>query len=491
MIATFISHISKNFFRSSSLGKLMTAKIALGLIAFVVVVYSVAAGFALEMILVNDLKQTNPVGFLNGLLIYYFISEFIMRYFIQSLPALDAQPYLHLPIARSKITNFLLGRSMVHVMNVFIFLLFTPFALSAVANAYGIAQAWMWLLSLWFISLTNHFIVLLFKKSLDHNVWGLLVIIVVSGALAASNYFGWFTLSTVSEMVFGTTLQGYWITLVFFLQVVLLYAIAYRFFIKRLYPEELSVDENQSFHSSNWTFLQKFGLTGSFIKLELKLIFRNKRSREVFFLSIVFFFQALIFYLIIKDHTAYGTFLFLGVICSGLFMINYGQFLFSWQGAHFDFTLTQPASIRLYVESKYWLLISFTVLWFLFSIPFVYIGWHILLVNFVATLFNVGINIFVVMNMAMWGAKRIDLKHSGTLNYEGMGAAQWVMGIPIFASPYIFYLPFSLMGHPILGLVSVGIAGLIGIVFHRKLIDITSQRLFDMRYNMSSDFRKD
>ena len=66
-----------------------------------------------------------------------------------------------------------------------------------------------------------------------------------------------------------------------------------------------------------------------------------------------------------------------------------------------------------------------------------------------------------------------------------------VEGIPVFASPYVFYLPLSLMGYPILGLVCVGIAGLIGIVFHRKVIDITSKRLSDMRYVMASDFRKD
>jgi hypothetical protein len=171
--------------------------------------------------------------------------------------------------------------------------------------------------------------------------------------------------------------------------------------------------------------------------------------------------------------------------------MNYGQFLFSWQGDHFDFTLTQPTSIRQFVESKYWLLASTTALWFLFSIPFVFLGWQYLLVNLVGSLYNIGINIFVVMNMSMWGAKRIDLKHPGSINLEGIGAAQWVMGIPLAASPYLFYLTFSLMGYPVIGIVSVGLAGLIGIVFRKKLIDFTSQRLSNMRHGMASNFRKD
>jgi hypothetical protein len=179
------------------------------------------------------------------------------------------------------------------------------------------------------------------------------------------------------------------------------------------------------------------------------------------------------------------------MICSGFFIMNYGQFSFSWQGSHFDFMLIQPTPLRGFVESKYWLLMSTTAVWFLCSIPFVYLGWHFLLINLAASLYNIGINTFVAMNLSMWGAKKIDLRHPGSLNLEGIGAAQWTMAIPLIATPYLFYLPFSLMGYPILGFAAVGAAGLIGIVFRKPLIAITSKRLFDRRYIMSSNFRKD
>lgn len=95
------------------------------------------------------------------------------------------------------------------------------------------------------------------------------------------------------------------------------------------------------------------------------------------------------------------------------------------------------------------------------------------------------------MNMSMWGAKKIDLKHPGSLNFEGIGAAQWLMGIPLIASPYIFYIPFSLMGYPILGLVSVGMAGLTGIILQKANIKFTTQRLSNKRHLMASNFRRD
>jgi hypothetical protein len=251
------------------------------------------------------------------------------------------------------------------------------------------------------------------------------------------------------------------------------------------------VQENKTFHSANWIFLQNFGLIGSWINLELKLIFRNKRSREVFFLHVVFLLGAFVTYTYIKNQSAYGTYLLCGIICSGFFTMNYGQFLFSWQGSHFDFMLIQPTSLRAFVESKYWIMVLTTAVWFLCSIPFVFLGWHFLLINLAASMYNIGINTFVVMNMSMWSVKKIDLKHPGAINLEGIGAAQWAVAIPLIVSPYVFFLPFSVLGYPIAGVIAVGAAGLIAVVFHKTLIGITTRRFFNMRYIMSSNFRKD
>jgi hypothetical protein len=117
--------------------------------------------------------------------------------------------------------------------------------------------------------------------------------------------------------------------------------------------------------------------------------------------------------------------------------------------------------------------------------------WNFPVVFFACALFNVGINSFVIMNMALWGPKKIDLTRGGAFNTEGVGAAQWLMSIPILAGPFVFYLPFSLMGYPTAGIVAIGTAGLTGIVFHHKLIDFTARRLSGMRYTLAANFRKE
>jgi len=488
---TFLSHLYKSFARSSSVGRDTALQIALGVIALALIGYSLALGIALERIITITLNEADPVTFLNGLLVYYLIGEFITRYFLQSLPALQAQPYLHLPVPRSKIANFLVGRSLVHVINVFVFLLFTPFAFGPVAKAYGIGQAWAWLLSIWFLSLINHFALILLGRKVGQNPWTIFAFFFVSAFLASADHFGLLQLSDASQRLFGMALQDYSVAGILFLSVALFYYLVYRSFVNKLYMEDLSVRENQGFHLRKCEFLQRFGLGGAWANLELKLILRNKRSRELLIMHGVFLLLPLGFYTNAKNPEAYGTFLFFAVVSSGFFTMNYGQFLFGWQGAHFDFTLVQPTSIRQFVESKYWLLASFVVVWFFLSIPYVFLGWRFLLINLAGALYNVGINSFVVMNMSMWGVKKVDLKHPGALNLQGIGAAQWLMGFPLIAGVYVIYIPFSLMGYPISGLVAVGLTGLVGMVLRDVTIDFTARRLFDKRHLMASNFRKD
>lgn len=464
------------------------------MLTFIVVAlvgYSLALGFALEKIITNTLNQKNPIAFLNGLLIYYFFAGFITRFFLQSLPVLEAQPYLHLPVPRRKIVNFLIGRSLVHVINVSVFLLFTPFALSIVAETYGLGQAFTWLLSIWFMSLINHFLVILTKTNVAQSFSKLIIFLIIFSLVAYADFHGWIKLTQASEKLFNYAFRGYTLIVSLALLTLLLYYVVYRTFINKLYPQEIGVQEHQTFQSANWRFLERFGLLGAWANLELKLIFRNKRSRELILMHTVFLLLPLGFYSYSKNHDSYGSLLFFGMISSGFFAMNYGQFLFSWQAGHFDFTLTQPTSIRQFVVSKYWLLAITTVLWFLCSIPYVFLGWHFLLINLAASLYNIGISTFIVMNMSMWGAKKIDLKHSGSLNFEGIGAAQWLMGFPLLAGPYLFYGPLNLLGFPILGIVSVMAVGIIGILLQKPMTDYTVLRLLNRRHLLAGNFRKD
>ncbi len=493
MVSTLLSHGWKKFTRSSAFSKEAATSVFMGIIVVMMVGYSLALGFGLNYIITEGLNQSDSFTFLNKLLLYYFVVEFVMRYMIQSAPVLDIQPYLHLPIKRSRIMNFLLVKSLAHVLNFSVLLLFAPFAFMVVAGKFGTAGAWNWLLFIWTFSLCLHYIVILFKKKLDDGFWSILIFIVLFSSLAAADYYQWFRLSDVSALIFSAAASQVLLLLVIVGILIALYVTNFNFFLQGVYPEENQLNKNVSRSTQDFSFLQKIsGGLGNWINLELKLILRNKRPRSVSFLSLMFLFYGLFFYTQDKYTSGGSGFpIFIAIFVTGGFMISYGQLLYSWQSVHFDFTLTRPVSLRQYIESKYWLMVVTTTFAFLLSIPYAYFGWHLVFNHAMAALFNIGVNSYIILNLALWGPKKIDLSKGGTMNYEGIGAAQWVMSIPLILSPYIFYLPFKIFGYSDLGLLAIGIVGLCGILLRPYFLNLTSKRLEQLKYSMAEGFRKD
>jgi Family of unknown function (DUF5687) len=494
MISTFLTHSYKKFTRSVSFEKELAKGIFMGLLALMVVGYSLALGFALDGIIRNQLHQPDSLGFVNKMLLYYFVAEFVMRYFMQNVPALDVQPYLHLPIKRSSITHYLLSKSILHVFNASVLLIFTPFALTVVAKQWGTSAAFSWLASLIFLSLCTHYLVIYYKKKLDDSLLGMAALILVFGSFAAADYYQWFKFSNVSSFIFNRGASSSILVILAIALFAFLYYLNYGVIVNGMYAEDWSSEKDSATEwgkYSDWQFLRGFGTYGEWISLELKLILRNKRPRSFVLLSGLLLLYGLIFYRGDEVQKMPGFALFVGMFITGAFMINYGQLLYSWQGGHFDFTFTRPISVRQFIESKYWLLCAATLAAFVLSLPYAYFGWHIILAHLVMMIFNMGINVFIIMNMAMWGPQKIDLTKGSTFNYEGVGAAQWIMAIPIMLAPYVIYLPFKLMFSTQAGLLAVGVAGLIGIALRPYLITLTTKRFTNKKYEIAAGFRKE
>lgn len=492
MVRTFLDHGWKKWTRSVSFTKEMSTTIFLGFLTLMIAGYLLAFGIFLPILLREGLNQAQPLLFLHSVLIYYFLFDFIFRYLLQTVPVVEIGPYLHLPIKRSRIVHFLLGKSAFSPLNLFVILLFAPIAFTTIAPEFGRGVALCWIVGLWFISFSVHYLVMLYKVKLDDTIWGILALLTLFSTLGLADYYGWFRLSEVSASIFGGALSGVPFLAGCFVLLAIVYAFTFMLFRNSIYADEVSGQDKKQFGYGDFGFLRNLGLTGEWINLELKLILRNKRPRTLLFLTALFLLYGLIFYgnpLYTKEMP--GFLLFVGIFVTGVFMINYGQYLYSWQGTHLDFTLTKPVSLQEFISSKYWLLATVSVICFLLTIPYVFFGWRILLINGVMLLFNIGVNIFIIMNLAMWSPKKIDLTKGGAFNVQGVGAAQWVMGLPIFLGPYIFYLPFSFAGYPLMGILAVGFVGLMGIIFRPYLIGVTAKRIQQRKHTIAEGFRKD
>ena len=84
--------------RSTSFAKSMLTNVLMGFLVLVLLSYVVGLGLLLKDILDLAAPGEDHVALLNSFMIYFFLGEFLYRYFIQKLPVIELESLLHLPI---------------------------------------------------------------------------------------------------------------------------------------------------------------------------------------------------------------------------------------------------------------------------------------------------------------------------------------------------------------------------------------------------------
>lgn len=480
--------------RSVSLGRKLVAGIVLGLFGLIILLNILALGIGLPFVVEQVTGRQDVISVLNSWLIYFFLMEMMYRFFLQKMTVIELEHYLHLPIGRNKIIHFLLARSFFSPFNLIVLLLFVPVYITEAVPAYGTAAALMWLFTVILMSWTVHWFVLWFKQRFGDSVGGILTIFGIFLAGVGSAWYGWFHIGTWVAPFFTASLQGIVPLLLALALCSCFYLMAFFYYRTHAYLEELGQRERRSVVGDNLSLFNRFGLAGAIADLELKLILRHKKSRTYLILTVLFLAYGLLFY----TDGSYGIneevpmlSIFIGTFITGMFIMNYGQLFLSWNSPHFDFYLGRKNGIESLVKGKYLLFFGVSLAAFIVAVPYAYFGWNILFVHTATFLFNIGINIHIIIYMALWKPKPMDLGKGAVFNYEGVGAAQFLMGIPMLGLPYLIYLPFALWVSDIAGLVVLGAAGVLGIIFYEKFAMIQVNRILNNRYTISSSFRQE
>ena len=104
-------------------------------------------------------------------------------------------------------------------------------------------------------------------------------------------------------------------------------------------------------------------------------------------------------------------------------------------------------------------------------------------------LFNIGASLFFYMYIANYNSKKIDTEKGGVFNFEGFGAAHYLIMIPIMFLPMLISLIFWLWDLTYWGLLTVGLIGLVGILFHEKILDWLVSEFKKKKYSIAEAFR--
>ena len=482
--------------RSTSFAKSMLTNVLMGFLVLLLLSYVVGLGLLLKDILDLAAPGEDHVALLNSFMIYFFLGEFLYRYFIQKLPVIELESLLHLPIGKKRIIQQLLIRSFVSPLSIISILLFLPFAVNQITTIHGAMGAFAWIGVIALTSWTLHWFMLWFKQRFEDSLIGLIVVFLSLVLGAGSSYMGWFNLGEITKPVFDFALDSPLPLIVMLLVMIASYWLCFRFYVSNAYLEDLSEEEDVRFINQSIGFFSRFGLAGELANLEWKLIIRHKKSRTYLMLAGFFLLYGLIFYRNPAYAADEGTginwiFIFVGIFITGIFMLQYAQLFLSWNSGNFDFFLSRKQGIESLVRGKYLLFMAVSFVCLLASVPYTFFGWQFLLLHICCFLFNVGILMHLIIYFSLWKPKPMDLNKGAMFNYEGVGAAQFLMILPMFLAPYAVYVPFWLLFNEYVGLLALGTIGLVGLLAFKPLSQININRVLTNRYEISSSFRQE
>jgi len=488
MTTTFIRHELKAFWRATNTGKNIAVNIILGVFILYFLACAFAIGFFMDVFLEKAYPNEDLTVAFCGVILVYYIAELLMRMQLQELPTLRVQPYLQLPIKRNTLVKYLSLTAMVSAFNLWPFILFIPFTVKVIVANAGWLVGVAFIVSLLGISTFNNYLALYIKRRAALNGWVFLVATTALILLGMGD-FKWhlYSIRDISYTFFGNViLQPVWALLPVLLGVIM-YAVNFYYLKQNLYLEELVKHKTLRKSTTEFPLLNRFGLIGDLVANELKLIIRNKRPRSALIMSVVFIFYGLIFY----TNQGMGEYMkiFAAMFMTGVFIMNYGQFMYGWQATHFDGLMVSKIKFEDFIKAKYLLFTGVSTIIFVLTIPYVYYGWRILAIQFCLYLWNIGVNATLVLFFANRNKKRIDLSKGAAFNWEGVGASQLLMSFPLMLAPYIFYLPVKLLGYPNLAIGVLAAIGLVFVLMRGYWIKVLTADFYKRKFKIAEGFR--
>jgi multisubunit Na+/H+ antiporter MnhC subunit len=293
--------------------------------------------------------------------------------------------------------------------------------------------------------------------------------------LAGLQYCGYFNITDYSAPFFDAIFNTYWAFVIPVFALVLLYYFTFLYFKRNLYLDAGLASKHDIAKTEDLTWLNQFGTIGTFLKNDIKLIKRNKRSKTTVGLSVMFLFYGLLFFT--NGIEAYNNpmmHIFAGIFVSGGFLITFGQFVPSWDSAYYQLMMTQNIPYKGYLSSKWWLMVIATIVSTTIASFYLYFGWQIYLTIIVGAIYNIGVNSHLVLLGGAYTKTPIDLS-SGKGAFgdkKAFNIKTMLISIPQLGLPVLLFWLGSKFFSPDVGLALVATLGILGFALKNKAFSL-------------------
>lgn len=477
----------KQMFRSQRMGTGIAAKIFMGFFILYFGAIFLSLGFFYAEIMDESPIEGDIISNLHKYLFYYLIFELVMRVIFQEVSEVQ---YRHLslqPIKKSKIVQFILFGSAISIFNLLPLFFVIPVGIKTLMPLYGVAPAIAWMVAVFLLLLFNNYIALQLKQLVSGNPMFYALIAGAAGLIYFVDSQSWLPISAQFDAGLRAVLVYTWPVIAYVGLALLAYFTVFKRMVSQAYVSG-NLKKKQSFlEKLDFSGLSDRGFFGLVAQLNLQLMFRNKRIRTQVIFGAIFLLYGLYLY---SDEKYGPTFLlFWGLYMTGIIVLSFAQYIWSYQGSYFELLNTMPMSIKKYLHAQYNFLILACLVTGIPSMLYYFMNPDIPKINLAALLFNIGVNIPILLAAAVYNKKKLEVNTAGTFNMQGISGAQFLFIFLVLLLPVFIYLPFSIFGFTDLGLLVVGGLGVSGLLFKPLIVKGLAALFKEKKYSLTEGYR--
>lgn len=373
-------------------------------------------------------------------LIFILALDFILRIPFQKTPTQEVKPYLLLPVKRNRIIDFLLIRSGLSLFNLLWLFLFIPFSFITITKFFGVTGVITYLLGIWLLIVANNYWYLLCRTLINERIWWILLPIAFYAGIACLLFIPeesplfYFFMDLGDGFIEGNIL--YFLCIIFI--IVILWLINRKLMSGLIYSELAKVDDLKIKHVSEYKFFDRYGEVGEYMRLELKMLLRNRRCKGSLrsIGIVVIAFSCLLSFSSVYDGNTMTS--FICVYNFAVFGMMILSQIMSFEGNYIDGLMSRKESIMSLLKAKYYIYSIGEIIPFTLMIPAIVMDKLTLLGAFAWFFYTIGFIYFSFFQLAVYNKQTVTLNEKVTSRQTNSGI-QMLINFGAFGIPLILY----------------------------------------------------
>lgn len=455
-----------------------------GIMSSTVVIYLVmfAIVFALSA---NASHRFTAMEYMVAQMPLVLIVDFLARLMFQQTPSQLVKPYILLPVPRYVCIDSFILTSLLSWGNLLWFIMFVPFVLMSVFFSYGLLTSVSFLILAYLIVLCSSQFYLICRTLFNNNIiwWtlpiGTFLAIFLPWILRGYTAFLRFYAPVATGIEHGNIIPHLGILAVLAVLIIINRRLQYVSVWQELGKQKVTKLKRVS----EFSLFNRYDEVGEYLKLEIKLLMRNKNPRKTFLFAIVL---VLLISMIIAFTSVYDSQFMTNFWCIYCFAIFGGMLLIkvmSYEANYIETLFIHKENILKLLRAKYYFFCMLLLIPFILMLPMVFTGkWNIVML-IAYGVFTAGCQYCLIMQMAVYNKQKIALNEKivGKGGIENSYMQILTEAIAFFL-PLAIIQPLEIIAGKYIAWGTMFTTGVIFIVTHKLWLNNIYRRMMKRKY---------